>query len=75
MIGFVADPERVDYWTSYQCHGSLEEFRKTKHWARLSDKKKALMERGAENARLLRERETLLRTEALDNIRRRSEKD
>ena len=56
MIGFVADPKRVDYWTSYMDYGPLEELKKTKHWERLSEKDRATLEWGAANAKVVRER-------------------
>lgn len=55
-IGFVPDPKRIDYWTSYQCHGSLEEFKKTKQWERLSEEDKATIEWGATNVKAINER-------------------
>lgn len=55
MIGFVADPERVDYWTSYMDYGTLDEFKKTRFWDELSEKQKENAEWWAANAKVVRE--------------------
>lgn len=45
MIGFVPDPRRVDYWTSYSGPKSVAELKTRPIWNTLSDEKKARLER------------------------------
>lgn len=45
MIGFVPDPRRVDYWTSYSGPKSVAELKTRPIWNTFSDEKKARLEK------------------------------
>lgn len=56
MIGFVADPKRVDYWTRYDGYESLEELKNSKAWEGFSEREKRLAEKAPARAKAIREK-------------------